>query len=575
MNTAVSQISARRDDSLQPGSLHAALLDRLTRALGKTLESASARDLYDALSLAVREELSLRWLATQRRVARARVKRVCYLSVEYLPGGSLMNALSSLGGDMVQEAREALRAINRGLEEVLAQEADPGLGNGGLGRLAACFMDSLATLQYPAVGYGIRYDYGIFTQLIDESGSQREVASSWLRLRNPWETPRGNVRYTVRFGGRSVAAADAGPGQAHRWIDTNDLLAIGFDQLIPGNRCATVNHLRLWSGRGISPFDIDAFNVGDYAAAVREQVDAKNLSRVLYPDDSTPQGKELRLRQQYFFVSASLQDMLATHLGEGRALDALPEAIAIQLNDTHPAIAIAELMRLLVDEHGMAWGGAWRLTTAVFAYTNHTLLPEALETWPVALFERLLPRHLQILYLINRDFLESVAARYPGDLERQRRMSIVTEEGERRLRMAHLAVIGSHRVNGVARLHSELMKRNVFADFAEMFPERFINVTNGIAVRRWLKQSNPGFAALLTERLGSVWENDLEEIGRLSEAAEDPEFRRRLREIKRENKLRLAAEVERRIGLAIDVDSMFDVQVKRIHEYKRQTLNLL
>ncbi|HVC02596.1 MAG TPA: glycogen/starch/alpha-glucan phosphorylase [Steroidobacteraceae bacterium] len=575
MNTAAKQLSTRRNVALQPGMLHAALLDRLTRALGKNPEIASARDLYDALSLAVREELTLRWLSTQRRVARAHVKRVCYLSVEYLPGNSLMNALSSLGGEMVEEARASLREMQHDLDEIVAQEVDPGLGNGGLGRLAACFMDSLATLQYPAVGYGIRYDYGIFTQLIDADGSQREVASSWLQLRNVWETPRGNVRYTVRFGGRSVGAPQAGAATPHRWLDTSDLFAIGFDHLIPGNRSATVNHLRLWSGRGITPFDVDAFNEGDYVAAVREQVAAKNLSRVLYPDDRTPQGRELRFKQQYFFVSASLQDMLATHLAEARPLDSLPEAVAIQLNDTHPAIAIAELMRLLVDEHGMPWADAWRITTAVFAYTNHTLLPEALETWPVAMFESLLPRHLQIIYLINRDFLETVAARFPGDLERSRRLSIITEEGERRVRMAHLAVIGSHRVNGVARLHSQLMRREVFADLAGMFPERFINVTNGIAARRWLKQSNPGLSGLLTERLGVAWENDLEDIGRLGGAAEDAGFRRRLREIKRDNKRRLAVEIERRIGLAVDIDSLFDVQVKRVHEYKRQTLNLL
>ncbi|HUX74586.1 MAG TPA: glycogen/starch/alpha-glucan phosphorylase [Steroidobacteraceae bacterium] len=575
MNSAATQASMRRNVALQPGMLQAALLDRLTRALGKSPEAASARDIYDALSLAVREELTLRWLATQRRVERARVKRICYLSVEYLPGRSLINALGSLGGELVQEARDTLRAMHYDLDEIAAEEVDPGLGNGGLGRLAACFMDSLATLQYPAVGYGIRYDYGIFTQRIDADGGQRELASSWLRLRNVWETPRGKARYTVRFGGRSVAAELADPSAPHRWIDTHDIYAIGFDHLIPGNRCATVNHLRLWSGRGITPFNIDAFNDGDYAAAVKEQIDAKNLSRVLYPDDRTPQGKELRFKQQYFFVSASLQDMLATHLGEGRSLETLADAVAMQLNDTHPAIAIAELMRLLVDEHAMPWAAAWCITSAVFSYTNHTLLPEALEIWPVAMYERLLPRHLEIIYLINRDFLAAVEARFPGDIDRQRRVSIITEDGARQVRMAHLAIIGSHRVNGVAHLHSDLMRTQVFAGFAEMHPERFINVTNGIAVRRWLKQSNQGLSALLTERLGFAWENDLEEIGRLIGCAGDAEFRRRLRAVKRANKERLAAEIGRRSGAAVDVDTLFDVQVKRIHEYKRQTLNLL
>jgi starch phosphorylase len=575
MRSIDTQFATRRNVALQPGTLQAALLDRLTRTLGKNSDSATARDIYDALSLAVREELTLRWLATQRRVANARVKRVCYFSVEYLPGRSLLNALSSLEGGLLQEARTVLREWGYDLEVIAAQEVDPGLGNGGLGRLAACFLDSLATLQYPAVGYGIRYDYGIFTQVIDHDGGQREVASSWLHLRNVWETPRGNARYVVRFGGRLMAPENAATGDEQRWVDTDDIYAIGFDQLIPGNRGPTVNHLRLWSGRAITPFHIDAFNAGDYTAAVREQVEAKNLSRVLYPDDSTPQGKELRLKQQYFFVSASLQDILATHLSEGRSLASMPDSIAIQLNDTHPTVAIPELMRLLMDEHGLSWAESWQITTSVFSYTNHTLLPEALETWPVAMFERLLPRHLHIIYLINRDFLQSVEARYPGDQERRRRLSIIDDGPDRRVRMAHLAVIGSHRVNGVAQLHSDLMRKHVFRGFVDLFPDRFINVTNGIAVRRWLKQSNPGLSALLTEHLGSAWENDLEELGRLTGAADDAEFRRQFRGIKRTNKQRLADEVMRRTGVEISVDSLFDVQVKRIHEYKRQLLNLL
>src|SRR5450755_3036784 len=575
MNDIDTQFATRRNVALQPGTLQAALLDRLTRTLGKNPDSATARDIFDALSLAVREELTLRWLATQRRVSNAHVKRVCYFSVEYLPGRSLINALSSLDGDLVHEARTALRSMGYELEDIAAQEVDPGLGNGGLGRLAACYLDSLATLEYPAVGYGIRYDYGIFTQVIGADGGQREVASSWLKLRNVWETPRGNVRFTVKFGGRIEAPENAAASDLHRWVGTNDMHAIGFDQLTPGNGGPTVNHLRLWSGRAITPFRIEAFNAGDYAAAVQDQIEAKNLSRVLYPDDSTPQGKELRLKQQYFFVSASLQDILRTHLSEGRSLASLPDSIAIQLNDTHPAVAIPELMRLLVDEHDLSWEESWQITKAVFSYTNHTLLPEALETWPVAMFERLLPRHLEIIYLINRDFLQAVAASYPNNPDRERRLSIISEESERRVNMAHLAVIGSRRVNGVAQLHSELMRRSVFAGFAEMYPDRFINVTNGIAVRRWLKQSNLGLAALLTQRLGSAWENDLEELGRLIGAADDAEFRRRFRGIKRTNKQRLADEVMRRTGVEINVDSLFDVQVKRIHEYKRQLLNLL
>jgi starch phosphorylase len=543
--------------------------------LGKSPDSATPRDIYDALSLAVREELTLRWLATQRRVSNAHVKRVCYFSVEYLPGRSLINALSCLDGDLVHEARNALRSMGLELEDVAAQEVDPGLGNGGLGRLAACFLDSLATLQYPAVGYGIRYDYGIFTQVIGTDGGQREVASSWLRLRNVWETPRNSARYTVRFGGRSEAPAGAAVGDVHRWVDTNDIYAVGFDQLTPGNGGPTVNHLRLWSGRAITPFKIDAFNAGDYAAAVQDQLEAKNLSRVLYPDDSTPQGKELRLKQQYFFVSASLQDILRTHLSEGRSLASLPDSIAIQLNDTHPAVAIPELMRLLVDEHGLSWEESWQITNGVFSYTNHTLLPEALESWPVSMFERLLPRHLEIIYLVNRDFLRAVESAYPDDQQRLRSMSIIDDSADRRVRMANLAIVGCHKVNGVAQLHSDLMRRHVFSGFAQMYPDRFINVTNGIAVRRWLKQSNPGLSALLTQHLGRSWENDLEELGRLSGAADDAEFRRQFRGIKRTNKQRLAEEVMRRTGVEIDVNFLFDVQVKRIHEYKRQLLNLL
>jgi glycogen phosphorylase len=566
MDSIDNQFATRRNVALQPGMLHAALLDRLTRTLGKNPEAATPRDIFDALSLAVREELTLRWLATQRRVSQAHVKRVCYFSVEYLPGRSLINALSSLDGDLVHEARTVLRSMGLELEDVAAQEVDPGLGNGGLGRLAACFLDSLATLHYPAVGYGIRYDYGIFTQVIGPDGGQRELASSWLRLRNMWETPRGNVRYKVRFGGRS---------ESHRWVDTNDIYAIGFDQLTPGNGGPTVNHLRLWSGRAITPFKIEFFNAGDYAAAVQDQLEAKNLSRVLYPDDSTPQGKELRLKQQYFFVCASLQDILLTHLSEGRSLASLPDAIAIQLNDTHPAVAIPELMRLLIDEHGLSWEESWTITKGVFSYTNHTLLPEALETWPVSMFERLLPRHLEIIYLINRDFLRTVETAYPNAPERLRDLSIIDDGGDRRVRMAHLAIVGCHKINGVAQLHSELMRRHVFHGFAQMYPDRFINVTNGIAVRRWLKQSNPGLSALLTQHLGRAWENDLEELGRLNGAADDPEFLRQFRGIKHTNKQRLADEVMRRTGVEINVHSLFDVQVKRIHEYKRQLLNLL
>jgi starch phosphorylase len=575
MDECARQAPATAGRLLHPGNVRDVLLDRLVRNLGRDPESATARDIYEALSTAVREEIAARWVATQRRVARARVKRVCYLSVEFLPGRALINALSSLDSDLLEAARAAVHDLGFELDVVAAEEPDAGLGNGGLGRLAACFLDSLATLQYPAVGYGIRYDYGIFTQVIDADGNQREIASSWLRLRNPWELPRPDAVYSVQFGGSCSTETDPSGRIHQRWVGTHRVLAVAFDQLVPGNRSPTVNHLRLWSSRATEPFHVEAFNAGEYGAAVADQIDAKNLSRVLYPDDSTPQGKELRFSQHYFFVSASLQDLLATLLAEGRPLDTLPDSVAIQLNDTHPALAIAELMRLLVDEHQLEWRSAWSITQRVFSYTNHTLLPEALETWPVALFERLLPRHLGIIYQINRLLLEEVGRRYPGDQERRRRMSIIAEDRGRRVRMAHLAVVGSRRVNGVAQLHSALMRQTIFADFAALYPDRFTNVTNGISVRRWLKQSNSGLSALLTERLGHAWENDLEELGRLAWAAEDARFRGLFRDIKRANKLKLAATIRARTGIEVGVDTLFDVQVKRIHEYKRQLLNLL
>ncbi len=560
---------------LRLGAVREAIVDRLTRTLGKSPETATRRDIFDALSIAVREELAERRVATGNRVARARVKRICYFSMEFLLGRSLVNALSSFEDELLTEVQETVQSMGHDLEHIAAEEEDPGLGNGGLGRLAACFLDSLATLGYAATGYGIRYDYGIFTQMIEKDGAQREVASSWLGFHNFWESGQGAVRHRVRFGGQCRATRNDQGRICYEWVDTQDVWAVGYDLLIPGNRSPTVNHLRLWSGRAITPFRIEAFNHGNYAAAVAEQVDAKNLSRVLYPDDSTPQGKELRFKQQYFFVSASLQDLLGQHVAERRPLKDLSNAIAVQLNDTHPALTIVELMRLLVDSYDMEWAPAWKITREVCSYTNHTLLPEALETWPVSFFERLLPRHLQIVYQINRDFLELVGAKYPQDFDRRRRMSLINEDGDRRVRMAYLSVVGSHRVNGVAKLHSRLMRETIFSDFAALWPERFTNVTNGIAVRRWLKQANPLLSELLTEKLGPAWENDLEDLERLKWAADDADFRARFRAIKRANKERLAKTIQQLLGVTVSVDAMFDVQVKRIHEYKRQLLNLV
>ena len=560
---------------LYSGHVREAIVDRLQRRLGHDPASATRRDIYDALVLAVREELTDHWLATWRRANAAQIKRVCYLSVEFLLGRSLINALSTMPPMVLQEVREALRDMGHDLDAIAEEEEDPGLGNGGLGRLAACFLDSLATLGYAATGYGIRYDYGIFEQQIGKDGAQRELASSWLKYQNFWESGRGGVRYRVRFGGRCQADRDAQGTIRHHWVDTQDVWAVGYDMLIPGNNSPTVNHLRLWSGRAIIPFKIEYFNAGNYASAVTDQIDAKNLSRILYPDDTTPQGKELRFKQQYFFVSASIQDLLQQHLDNGRSLHELSDAIAIQLNDTHPALSILELMHQLVDIHGLSWEEAWSITQRTCAYTNHTLLPEALETWSVALFERLIPRHLQILYQINRDFLEQVSQQHPTDLDMRRRLSLIEENGDRRVRMAHLSVVGSHKINGVAKLHSQLMRETIFRDFAALWPDRFTNVTNGITVRRWLKQANPGLSQLITEHLGSAWENDLEELERLKWAIDDAGIRHRFRNIKLANKQRLANTIRNLIGVEVDVNSMFDVQVKRIHEYKRQLLNLL
>ena len=575
MKTANRRVTLSGSVPLRRGAVRDAIVDRLERSLGKSLEMATRRDIYDALTIAVREEMAERWLATRRRVAQARVKRVCYFSMEFLLGRSLINALSAFDEGVLEETRETLNSMGHDLDAVAAEEEDPGLGNGGLGRLAACFLDSLATLGYAAIGFGIRYDYGIFTQEIEANGAQRELASSWLKFRNFWESGRGGIRYRVRFGGHCLAQRDERGRVQYEWVDTHDVWAVAFDMLIPGNRSPTVNHLRLWSGLAITPFKIEAFNAGNYAAATAEQVEAKNLSRVLYPDDTTPQGKELRLKQQYFAVSASLQDLLTEHLAEQRTLQELPDTLAIQLNDTHPALTVVELMRLLVDEYHLEWAEAWKITREVCSYTNHTLLPEALETWPVSLFERLLPRHLQIIYQINRDFLEEVSAKHPNDMDRRRRMSLIGEEGDRRVRMAYLSVVGGHKTNGVAKLHSQLMQQTIFADFAQMWPERFTNVTNGIAVRRWLKQANPGLSQLFTEKLGFAWENDLEELERLKWAADDGEFRQRFRAIKRTNKERLARTIAELNGITVTADALFDVQVKRIHEYKRQLLNLI
>ncbi|ROR29583.1 glycogen/starch/alpha-glucan phosphorylase [Inmirania thermothiophila] len=555
-----------------PAALAQAILERLFFTVGKDTVTATDRDWLHAAAYAVRDRLVERWMETQRSYYRRDVKRVYYLSMEFLLGRLLVSGLINLG--ILDEARAALRRLGIELERIRDLEPDAALGNGGLGRLAACLLDGMATLGLPGYGYGIRYEYGMFYQRI-ENGWQVEHPENWLRYGNPWEFPRPEVLYPVRFGGRVLQFTDAAGRLCHRWVDTEEVMAMAYDTPVPGYGGRTVNNLRLWSAKASRDFDLRYFNEGDYIEAVAEKNRSENLSRVLYPSDTTEMGRELRLRQEYFFVSATLQDILYRFRKTHGDLELLPEKVAIQLNDTHPALAIPELMRILLDEHAMAWEPAWEITRATFAYTNHTLLPEALETWPVELVARLLPRHLQILYEINRRFLEEVRARFPGDEARLQRLSLVEETPPRRFRMAHLAVVGSHRVNGVSALHTGLLRREALADFEALWPGRIVNCTNGITPRRWLLQANPRLAALITERLGEGWVTDLDRLAELAPLAEDAAFRDAFRRIKQANKQDLAERIHHHLGLDVRPDTLFDVQVKRIHEYKRQLLNLL
>lgn len=548
------------------------LLDQLTYTVGKDVHTATARDWFYALAYAIRERITARWMETMRSYYRADAKRVYYLSMEFLMGRALMNGMLNTGTDAV-----FVRALGElGLEfaKIRELEHDAALGNGGLGRLAACFLDSMATLGLAGYGYGIRYEYGMFRQAI-EAGWQVEHPDNWLRYGNPWEFPRPEVLFQVQFNGRVVSHPDGHGTTRYHWVDTDDVMAMAYDSPIPGYGTPAVNNMRLWAAKASRDFDLGYFNEGNYIRAVEEKNASENLSKVLYPDDTTQMGRELRLKQQYFFVSASLQDILYRYLRHHPTLDGLPDKVAVQLNDTHPAIAVAELMRVLVDQHQLDWDRAWDLTTRIFAYTNHTLMPEALETWSVDLFARLLPRHLQIIYEINHRFLTEVAHRFPGDAGLLRRMSLIDEDHGRRIRMAHLAVVGSHKVNGVARLHTQLMRATIFADFHRLWPQRIVNMTNGITPRRWLNQANPGLAQLISTHLGVAWKRDLEQLHRLVPLADDAAFRQAFAQVKRANKVELAAAIARHLGLQVDPDSLFDVQIKRIHEYKRQLLNVL
>jgi len=553
-------------------ALKQSLVDRLIYSIGKDPIETNNRDWFLALAQVVRDRMTLRWMETMRSYYLRDVKRVYYLSMEFLIGRTLRNSLLNMG--FYDEFLQAVEEVGLDVESLRQMEEEAGLGNGGLGRLAACFLDSLATMHLPGFGYGIRYEYGMFTQAI-ENGRQIEHPDSWLRYGNPWEFPRPEVIYRVQFHGRVVGRHDETGRLRQQWLDTEDVMAMAYDTPIPGHGGQTVNNLRLWAAKATREFDLKYFNEGNYIKAVEEKNQSENLSKVLYPDDTTDMGKELRLKQEYFFVSASLQDILHGFEADGHSLDALPDEVAIQLNDTHPSIAIPELMRLLLDQYGLEWERAWGITCKVFSYTNHTLQPEALETWPLPLMEALLPRLLLIIYDINQRFLQEVASRHPGDMDLIRRVSLIDEEGGRRVRMAYLAIVGSHKVNGVAKLHSELMRTTIFRDFAKLFPERFINITNGVTPRRWLNHSNPGLSSLITRAIGPAWVDDLSRLKQLEPLADDPVFLREFAAVKQANKAALAELVDRRHHIALDPAAMFDVQIKRIHEYKRQMLNIL
>ncbi|MCA0175653.1 MAG: glycogen/starch/alpha-glucan phosphorylase [Proteobacteria bacterium] len=542
------------------------IANKLMYQVGKDPITAQTEDWLHATAYVVRDHLVGRWMRNTRAQYAQDTKRVYYLSMEFLIGRAFGNALLAL--DLMQPVRRALAELDVDMDAVMQLEPDAALGNGGLGRLAACFLDAMATLGVPAMGYGIRYDYGMFRQQIVQ-GQQVEVPDYWLTHGNPWEFARPESVYRVRFGGRLEEEGDR-----VRWVGTDDVLAQAYDTIVPGWATESTNTLRLWSARATEEMNLGAFNQGNYFGAVERKNASENVSRVLYPDDSTESGRELRLRQEYFFVSASVQDLVHRYRLNHSDFSQLADKVAIHLNDTHPVLAVPELMRVLIDEHGLAWEAAWAQTQRVFSYTNHTLMHEALETWPVQLFARVLPRHLRIVFDINAAFLKQLTAQ-GADAELLRRVSLIDEGGERRVRMAYLAVVASHSINGVSALHTELMRESIFADFAGIWPERFNNKTNGITPRRWLAHANPGLAQLLDARIGSGWRRDLTELARLREQADDPALLAALRRIKRHNKERLAQLVRQQLGLAISGDALFDVQVKRIHEYKRQLLNVL
>jgi starch phosphorylase len=557
---------------METADLRQAIIDHLHYSIGRLPSVASSSDFYRALALAVRDRLQLRWINTAETYLDSRRKIACYLSAEFLLGPQLGNNLVNL--NMEQAVRIALAELGQDFDAILACEEEPGLGNGGLGRLAACYLDSLATLQRPAIGYGIRYEFGIFNQAIRD-GWQVETTGKWLRYGNPWEIARPDLSYHVRYGGHTEHSSDAAGRYVVRWVPHRVVKGTAHDTAIQGYRVNTCNSLRLWSAEAVESCDFQAFNTGDYYHAVQEKVVSETLTKVLYPNDEPQIGKKLRLAQQYFFVSCSLQDMLRMMDLAGVPVEKFAERYAVQLNDTHPSIGVAELMRLLVDERGLDWDAAWRITVAAFGYTNHTLLPEALEKWPLPLFRNLLPRHLEIIFEINRRLLNEVCTRFPGDEARVRRMSLIGEEGEKEVRMAHLATAGSHAVNGVAELHSGLLKASVLKDFHELWPTRFSNKTNGVTPRRFLAVANPALRELLNRTVGDQWLVKLETLRKLEDFVDNATFRSDWRKVKHANKKRLAAYVRQHTGIELDPRWLFDIQIKRIHEYKRQHLNVL
>jgi starch phosphorylase len=545
--------------------------NHMTHSVGRPLESSSVMDQYHALAAAVRDRLMDQWLETIESYKRKDVRLLGYLSAEYLLGPHLENDLLNL--DLTTQTEQALKSLGLDLNTIAAEEPEPGLGNGGLGRLAACFLDSLSTLDVPVIGYGLRYEFGIFRQEIVD-GWQVEKSDKWLQFGNPWEIP-ASMSMEVGFFGHTETYTDDKGAIRHRWVPGVKVKGIPFDTPIPGYQTRTVNRLRLWTSEAVDSFDLGLFDSGDYAGAVRAKMESETISKVLYPPDEKIEGKRLRLTQQFFFTSCSLQDMVRLHLGLGKPLTEFDKKWTVQLNDTHPSIGIAELMRLLMDEHAMGWEDAWRVTQSTFGYTNHTLLPEALERWPLDLFANLLPRHLEIIYEINRRFLDDMRYRFPSDDARMRRMSIIGEDGERSVQMAHLAVVGSKAINGVAELHTELLEKTTLHDYYEAFPERFSNKTNGVTPRRWLMLSNPELTGLINETIGTGWHKDLYGLKLLEPFATDRGFLDRWRKTQEASKSRLAAHIKETMSIDVDPTSMFDVQVKRLHEYKRQHLNAL